>query len=288
MSGNLNMGNNNINNIKGLKFDERDACPGVYPCFFYHDTDDRPKYEDKAGAPHDLGHGLYAPLGEVGDKYIDRGDATGYDFTHPDFTQDNAWHELDLSSIIPEEAKGQLIHISALYKHETVTGGWIEIRENGNVNAYNVRTMQILVTNITHYDPDVWVMCDSDGKIEYKTSGVNALTSIQLTIVGWRIPATGGGGGGGAKFKTVTWTGDGNVKSITGVGFLANAITVWDAGFGGFFVFSTADSNAAGKDYKSGAPMGADITSYDADGFTVNAAFNANGATYYAELWMEG
>lgn len=44
-------------------------------------------------------------------KYVDRGDLDAYDFVTGNFTFNNAWHALDLSSIIPASTKLVMLNV---------------------------------------------------------------------------------------------------------------------------------------------------------------------------------
>lgn len=103
-------------------------------------------------------------------KYVDRGDPAEVDFTQADLTLDDAWHELDLSAIVPAAGANHLVHLKAL---ATIT---IAFREVGNINTINV------TPEATGMHADSWVMLDANRKIEYMTSAGMIGT---LTVRGW-------------------------------------------------------------------------------------------------------
>lgn len=51
-------------------------------------------------------------------EYVDRGDSTNWDFVQTDFIQDGVWHDLDLSSIIPEGTR--VVHLLVLVRDDLV------------------------------------------------------------------------------------------------------------------------------------------------------------------------
>lgn len=120
--------------------------------------------------------------GNSGMKYIDRGDPVDYDFTVGDFTKDEAWHTLDLSSIIP--AGSRLVHfycgIANSYAERT-----IHIMKNGNSNSRNiVRCRSQVAAKAIAFD--CWVLCDDNGLIQYMTTS-GGWTAINFAVRGWLI-----------------------------------------------------------------------------------------------------
>ena len=112
-------------------------------------------------------------------NYIDRGDPLDYDFTKDDFIADAQWHDLDLSSIVPEGAT--LIHIRVRLSCFDLAG--LQFRKKGNTNIINTAIMKIQVANIFYYE-DFLVACDSSRKIQYLSSNVT-WNNLDLTIRGW-------------------------------------------------------------------------------------------------------
>ena len=111
--------------------------------------------------------------------YIDRGDPSSYDFNETDFTTDLQWHDLDLSSIVPEGAK--LVHIRVRLACFDLAG--LQFRKKGNNNGINTAIMKLQVANIFYYE-DLFVACDSDRKIQYLASNVT-WDNLDVTIRGW-------------------------------------------------------------------------------------------------------
>lgn len=112
--------------------------------------------------------------------YVDRGDPASTDFLHTVLTIDGAYHELDLSAIVPAIAANHLVHISLRVRGaENSTGN---LRKAGNVNTNNmdIATMQ---RDNGWYNWSAWVMMNADRKIEYAFAA--AITGVVMTVRGW-------------------------------------------------------------------------------------------------------
>lgn len=121
-----------------------------------------------------------------GDQYVDRGDPSVYDFTS--FTTNAAWHELDLSSIVPVEAAGKLVHIGMQLQTPTAGAG-MYLREVGQVNFTDISRGVCPVANVSMDYTDFWVKCNNDRKIEYFFSNVT-WTKSNLVVRGWEKQTT--------------------------------------------------------------------------------------------------
>lgn len=124
-----------------------------------------------------------APVGAGGggEKYVDRGDPSAYDWALGDLTADATWRDLDLTGVIPAAAYGKLIHFSGVFQ-ATGTAGRFAMRKNGQSNARNEALYAQQVANIAgtmHW----WVLCDSNGVVEYSASAHMSVASF--IIRGW-------------------------------------------------------------------------------------------------------
>lgn len=116
--------------------------------------------------------------GQLG--FFDRGDPAVPDFVTIDFTADNAWHDLDLSAIVPADAQSVLLSVVL---NDNLIGRAFRIRKKGNVNGINVCRLDLLVANIDHYGD--WVCpINSDRFLEYRLTAVG-WTTIALSVKGW-------------------------------------------------------------------------------------------------------
>ena len=112
--------------------------------------------------------------------FIDRGDPAAADFDQTGLTYDNAWHDLDLSGIVPANAVA--VAFLVVNKVNAIgTGTWI--RQKGNANDFNLYLQIHQVAN-TFLVTDGVCPIGSDGLLEYKFSPI-PYTGTQITIKGW-------------------------------------------------------------------------------------------------------
>ena len=114
--------------------------------------------------------------------YVDRGDPVDYDFQVGDLTTDGAWHDLDLSSIVPEGAT--LVHLRILVM-DGLTVQLLYIAEKGNSNAANSLFVQTQVANIVSFNEGI-VKLDSSRVVQYKASNTT-WTTMNIVVRGWYI-----------------------------------------------------------------------------------------------------
>lgn len=112
--------------------------------------------------------------------YHDRGDPDSYDFELGDLTEDNAWHTLDLSGIVPADTKGVALFV--MYK-ASGAGQSIVFRKNGNFFTSNRSMIVTAVADIFHTQ-DIIVSCDTDRFVEYKMSSPQTVT-VRILVKGW-------------------------------------------------------------------------------------------------------
>lgn len=116
--------------------------------------------------------------GQLG--FFNRGDAVAKDFSIGNFTADNAWHDLDLSGIIPENAKAVLCRIRL---RSTAISSIARFRTKGFVGNDNQAQPGIMVADLMHWY-DIIVLPDADRIVEYRMSA-GFWVNIDLTIGGW-------------------------------------------------------------------------------------------------------
>lgn len=154
-----------------------------------------------------------------GDEYVDRGDPASFDFAVGDFTTDNTWHDLDLSSIVPTEGANQLVHLLVAISDD-VSGGAIQFRKKDNSNTVNVAACTLPTANTTYYY-DLWVRMDDNRIVEYKGSNSTFVT-LNVAVRGW-MKTSDGGAIAGTKYvdrgelsgwDVSSWTMDGNWHNL--------------------------------------------------------------------------
>jgi len=112
--------------------------------------------------------------------YVDRGDPAVYDYDKDDLTKDGAWHDMDLSGIVPEKAKAVFI-IGHL---EGNGADWtIMFRKKGNTNEVVHGGMETLRANIERHRSSI-IALDDNRKIQYKADA-QAWATLDLAVKGW-------------------------------------------------------------------------------------------------------
>ena len=114
-------------------------------------------------------------------RTADRGDAAAADFTEATLTADNAFHDLDLSAIIPAGTPAVLL---AVEYTSTSASQSIVFRKKGNTHAINEGelTTQVATKKVA---ADILVACDANRKIQYLITDPVPPTAINITVRGW-------------------------------------------------------------------------------------------------------
>lgn len=115
---------------------------------------------------------------EIG--YFDRGDVGDFDWEIGDFTKDWAWHDLDLSSIIPEGTRQVKFSVLIL---TGLTNRSFQIREKGNVGVVNRSAVWSSAAS-KYIETQHFVTPDAGRKVQYRvTAGFTGTLSV--TVTGW-------------------------------------------------------------------------------------------------------
>jgi len=112
--------------------------------------------------------------------YVDRGDPSAWDYVTGMFSPDGAWHEMDLSAIVPPEAVAICFE---LRMQVTGAGRYIQFRKKGNVNTYNVSIHYTQASNAV-FTCDGIVSLSEDKKIEYLMTPY-IWTGVFFLVKGW-------------------------------------------------------------------------------------------------------
>jgi hypothetical protein len=156
------------------------------------------------------------------EQYVDRGDPSGYDFAVGSFTVDNAWHDLDLSSIVPAEAAGKRVFFLVLAAKTGGSGSQaLAFRTKGQTNPYDQDGISIIDDTIVHRG-SFWVECDSNREIQYLVTG-SAWSSINFVVRGWMVP------GGGIEIP-IQEEGSNILTAPSAINFVGAGATVTDVG----------------------------------------------------------
>lgn len=112
--------------------------------------------------------------------YTDRGDPAAYDYTKEGLTIDGAWHDLDLSAIVPVCAKAVLL--KTLLRSAGV-GDKIRYRLKGNINEINVCGCEALRANVDRTRLGI-TSIDTNRVMQYNADNV-AWTTLSIVVRGW-------------------------------------------------------------------------------------------------------
>jgi hypothetical protein len=114
--------------------------------------------------------------------FVDRGDPAGPDFREWDLDQDSAFHDLDLSGIVPAGAKA--VYLRVVVEAAGGSNRYIALRKKGNVNSGNMPSLRTQAAG-AYNDQSVFVICDSNRVIQYFVDGGFTLDFISITVMGW-------------------------------------------------------------------------------------------------------
>lgn len=111
---------------------------------------------------------------------VDRGDPVTYDFTQVDLALDGAWHDLDLSGIIPTNVNVVYLQINFL---ATAINKFLTFRTKSNVNIANISEIRSSAVGL--FQPaDIIQFPDANRVIEYIGSNAGILF-VRITVKGW-------------------------------------------------------------------------------------------------------
>jgi len=119
--------------------------------------------------------------GNSGMIYKDRGDIADYDFEVGDLITDGTWRELDISSIVPANAK---VIVGRIEVNDNLAGQAVYLRPYGYTNVKNrssVITQVAGKTVVANFSLAIF-----DQKIEYMASNTS-WTAITIQPSGWFI-----------------------------------------------------------------------------------------------------
>lgn len=115
--------------------------------------------------------------------FHDRGDPSSVDFAIGVLTVDAAFHDLDLSAIVPDGTTAVLLNVQVT---SSAAGGVMDFRKKGNSNSINIGRVITQVGSVLN-SVDIVVPCSTARVIEYKVSGGVSWTPINITVKGyWR------------------------------------------------------------------------------------------------------
>jgi len=123
---------------------------------------------------------IVVELVRVAGIYVHRGNPGAWDFTILDLTVDNAWHDLDLSSIVPANAHSVnlITNISGTQIERN-----IKLRSKDVTGDHNLITLWTQVSNVK-LGGCFPLAVDSNRVIQYKVNHIS-LDFVNLLVSGW-------------------------------------------------------------------------------------------------------
>lgn len=113
-------------------------------------------------------------------SFVDRGDPSANDFTQATLTADDAWHDLDLSGIVPAGAVAVYLKFVII---ASSVNRYVLLRKKGNVNEYAAPTVRSVFANGIN-DASLIVALDTNQFCQYKLSNI-VWTVIAVSVLGW-------------------------------------------------------------------------------------------------------
>lgn len=113
-------------------------------------------------------------------SFVERGDPGSADFAIGDFTIDSAWHDLDLSGIVPSNAKAVAV---SLRLRSTLTCKTIYLTKKDYIQGWNVSLHKMNLAGLYEYTDKI-VPIGSDGKLTYYLTA-GGWNVVWLTVKGW-------------------------------------------------------------------------------------------------------
>lgn len=118
-------------------------------------------------------------------KHRYRAPAAGYDFMIGDFTVDQAWHNLDLGGIVPNNASGIFFHIIGKSNAITPTSIFdMKPVDDDSTEAYCKNRPQVANVSFTIFPV---VGCTNTRVMQYRFRN-NSFTTLNVTVKGWWAP----------------------------------------------------------------------------------------------------
>ena len=105
---------------------------------------------------------------------------TTEDFTLPDFNNNNAWHDLDLSGIVPDKAYAVIVNLRLLAVSAAESTRW---RRKGSTTEFGaVKAGTAPLADFRWHQ--LIIACDSNRVIQYRNIA-GGWTTMDFNVYGW-------------------------------------------------------------------------------------------------------
>ncbi|MCK5616901.1 hypothetical protein KAR91_84345 [Candidatus Pacearchaeota archaeon] len=112
--------------------------------------------------------------------FVDRGDPAAADFAIGDLTKDGAYHDLDLSGIVPAGAKSVSLSVIGV---NAFVNKFASFRTDGNANEFNISLLAVTVALVLNAG-DIVVPVTGTHIIEYNLTA-GGWVFFAITVKGW-------------------------------------------------------------------------------------------------------
>jgi hypothetical protein len=124
-----------------------------------------------------------ANLGNAVGRFQDRGDVSAYDWLTASFTKDDAWHDLDCSSIVPDGAK---VISFIVYAQTTAVPKLFKMRKKGKTGTVVIDFQMWTQVVAGAIALTARVPCSTDRIVQYFANAAT-WTVLSLVISGWEF-----------------------------------------------------------------------------------------------------
>jgi hypothetical protein len=115
-------------------------------------------------------------------QYIDRGDASAYDYDQTTLTADSDWHTASLAAIVPANAKVVRLRVGAAHAS---AGKFFRVAKVGNTGFYNQAQVVTQAANTVNEQTTELLLNAAREIVYWATSG--SWVSLRLVVMGWWI-----------------------------------------------------------------------------------------------------
>ena len=112
--------------------------------------------------------------------FIDRGNPAARDMGFFNFTIDGAWHDVDLSGVVPVGATGVCLAVEIKANTADVLIDW---RKKDNVNTINKSRVLTYLANVETSN-DCTLAVNSDRVVQYRVIGAG-VTDLSMVVKNW-------------------------------------------------------------------------------------------------------